>query len=485
MAKEPSKRTTVKGDVNITNGDFVVGDKTIVHREGGQNLAFEKPSKNRRPTDPKSKDVNENLDASGGDVVFGDKIIKFFQDSLNIYVFRDVQQLALFLVFLILVSGTIGGAYWYSIQPQKMTGDYNIAFAQFGEIKADGQIEASDRAESIRTALFDNLEGEYTQDVLGLNIEVAKKNMPLITEDSQAEELANKINADIVIYGNISVQPDTGQAVFRPRFYVAEQPDAGELTGTGELAVPIMFSVSELNTDDGLNLRLPAHTEILFNFTKALIHYSQKDLESGLRAIHSSISTAERLSERFNGEEVLYLVAAKIYILKKDYENASQMLNLALQLNPNYARAHLGRGNIYYSQAIRADFDTNLFLQAKTEYQLALDAPDQPEGAYIPIKAHTGLCNTVGVMAQDIMDPALFTEAAGYCKYVIDEYQRKEDPFLQKYATISYFSLGAIYESQESIEQAIDAYQRAYDLEVDEGEKERIKRQLEIAQSQN
>jgi tetratricopeptide (TPR) repeat protein len=465
MAKKPSKQNNIHGDVNITNGDFVAGDKTIAHRESEQTLAFEKPSKNKRPARPMSRDLNGNLDVSGGDVVFGDKIIKFFQDSLNIYVFRDVRQLVVFLGFLILVSGTIGSTYWYSIQPQKMTGDYNIAFAQFGEI-------------------FDNLEAEYKQDVLGLHIEVAKSNMPLITQDSQAEELAQKINADIVIYGNVSVQLETGQAIFRPRFYVAEQADAGELTGPGELAVPIVFSISELNTDEGLNLELPAHTEILFNFTKALIHYSQKDSESGLRAIHSSISTAERLSEPFDGQEVLYLVAAKIYMQKKDYENASQMLDRALKLNPNYARAHLGWGNIYYAQAIRQDFDTNLLLKAKTEYQFALDLPGQPEGAYIPIKAHTGLCTTVAVMAQDLMDPALFTEATEYCMYVIGEYQRTEDPFLQKYAAISYFSQGAIYESQENIEQAIDAYQEAHDLEVDEGEKERIKRQLELVQGQ-
>lgn len=484
MAKKPSKQNNIHGDVNITNGDFVAGDKTIAHQENDQTLAFEKPSKNKRATRPKSRDANGNFDVGGGDVVFGDKIIKFFQDSLNIYVFRDVRQLVVFLGFLLLVSGTIGSTYWYSIQPKKMTGDYNIAFAQFGEIQPDGRIESSANAENIRTVIFDNLEAEYKQDVLGLHIEVAKSNMPLIREDSQAEELAQKINADIVIYGNVSLQPETGQAIFRPRFYVAEQPDAGELTGPGELAVPIMFSISELNTDEGLNLELPAHTEILFNFTKALIHYSQKDSGSGLRAIHSSISTAERLSEPFDGQEVLYLVAAKLYMQKKDYENASQMLDQALILNPNYARAHLGWGNIYYAQAIRQDFDTNLLLKAKMEYQFALDLPGQPEGAYIPIKAHTGLCNTVAVMAQDLMDPALFTEATGYCMYVIDEYQRTEDPFLQKYAAISYFSQGAIYESQKNIEQAIYAYQAAYALEVDEGEKERIMRQLELVQSQ-
>ena len=134
--RKTSKRTEIKGDVHIEDGDLVAGDKTIVH--GDADSGADKPVKNRRASRAKSRDIDGGLDVRGGDVVFGDKVIKFFQDTLNIYVFKDVKQLALFLGFLLVVAGSLAGAYWYSKQPKPMSGNYNIAIAQFGEIQADG-----------------------------------------------------------------------------------------------------------------------------------------------------------------------------------------------------------------------------------------------------------------------------------------------------------------------------------------------------------
>src|SRR5690349_14088132 len=131
-----STRTQVKGDVNVVRGDLVAGDKSVTH---GSDVDLhpeeDKSPKRKRATRAKSREIDGSLNVSNGDLVFGDKVIKFFQDTLNIYLFRDINQLALFLTFVVFVSGSIGGAYWYSKQPKKMTGNYNIAVAQFGEIQ--------------------------------------------------------------------------------------------------------------------------------------------------------------------------------------------------------------------------------------------------------------------------------------------------------------------------------------------------------------
>src|SRR5258706_886867 len=207
MPKKPKKPTkTIRiNDINIKGGDFVANDKNVVYGEDNNNSDSETQHKNERAQKGKSRELGENLEIGGGDFVVGNKVIKFFQENLNIYFFKDVKQLAFFLIFLIIILGSIAGSYWYSKQPKKMTGSYNIAIAQFGEIQANG-VNSSSTAEKISSTLFNFLDSEYRASGLGLTVQVEHENIPLINEDSQAEKLAKQINANIVIYGNVSIQ---------------------------------------------------------------------------------------------------------------------------------------------------------------------------------------------------------------------------------------------------------------------------------------
>lgn len=446
MTKKSSRQNRIKGDVNITNGDIVGGDKTILHDDDDHPPEAVKSSRNKRVTRAKTRDIDGNLEVSGGDVVFGDKIIKFFQDSLNIYLFKDIKQLALFLAFLLFLSAAISGAYWYSKQPQKMTGNFNIAVAQFGEIQEDGSVVPSAKAQTIRNMLFNFMDSEYRASGLGLTVQVTQKNMPYIAEVAEAEKLVKRVNANIVIFGNISSQGNN-QAEFYPRFYVPQQSDTDELTGQSELAHPIPFDIP-LGPENKIHAELRIRTAILFNFTKTLIYFSGKDFDSASRAAQTAITAAEGLQKPFSGQEALYLLAARIQMSQGNNEEANRFLDQALDLNPNYARAYLARGNIFYSQALKANFDAGLLDRALTEYTRAYEAPNQPEGAYIPIKAHTTLGNVLVVRAQQTNDPILFSQAISHYLFVTEEYKRTKDPYLQGFAAVSYFGLGAAFERQ-------------------------------------
>jgi tetratricopeptide (TPR) repeat protein len=427
---------------------------------------------------PKIKpSINIEGDVKDSNIVVGDGNII---TTVKNFVFRDTKQLIISIIAFLLVTGGVSGGYWYSKQPEKMTGNFNISVAQFGEIQADGSIKPSANAEKISSTLFNFLDSEYRASGLGLTVQVAHKNMPLIIEDAQAEELAKKVNADIVIFGNISVQGD--QAEFSPRFYVAEQSDTKEMTGQNELAYPIEFDVSNLGSGNEIHTELRTRAEILFNFTKGLIYYSKEDMDAALRSVQTAIGVAEKLPEPFKGEEALYLLAAKIEINQEEMEEAHQLLDMALELNPNYARAYLARGNIFYTQAIKTNFDADLLDKAQVEYTKAYEAPDQPEGAYIPVKAHTTLGNVLVVKAQQTNDPELFSHAIEHYLYVTEEYERTKDPFLRSYAEVAYFGLGAAYERQGRTDDAIEMYERAYDLTKSEEFKTRIKDQIKAAQ---
>ena len=477
MKKSP-KENRIDGDVNVKNGDVVAGDKTVIHGDDNNILDSGTPSKDKRARKVKGRDLKGNLDVSGGDVVFGDKIIRFFQENLNIYVFKDIKQLAFFLTVVIFVSGGIGGGIWYSKQPQKMNGDFNIAIAQFGEIRDDGKIKPSARAENISNNVLNFLDSEYKS--ANLKVMVSHKNIPLILEDIQAEELAWRINADMIIYGNVYIQGE--KAELSPRFYLSDHPDTQELTGQNELAYPIPFATTDLGSNDKVNVELKTQTAILVDFTKGLIYLSQKDMESASSSIQTAIKLAENAPKPFAGQEVLYLLAAQIQRRQKNYGAANDLLDMGLSLNPQYARAYLARGNIYYLQALDKNYDYELLNKALVEYKLAYQVPGQPESAYIPAKAHTALGNVLVVMAQQSNNPDLFAEAIEHYGYIVEQYERTQNPVLRANTAIAYFGLGVAYERQGQLERAVNMYEQAHALTDDQEFKNRIQGQIKIVQ---
>ena len=416
-------------------------------------------------------DVKIEGDVVDSSIVIGNNNVV---NNIRNIIFRDTKQLAIFIVTVLLVAGGITFSIWYSLQPRRMTGNFNIAVAQFGEITENGSVQSSARAEKISSTLFNFLDSEYRASGLGLSVQVAHQNMPLIIEDAQAEELAKKINADIVIYGNVYVQGD--QAEFSPRFYVAQQADVNELTGQNELAFPIRFDVSQLGSQDKVNAELRTRTEILFNFTKGLIYFSQKDDLSAFSVTQAAIKSAENLN--FKGKEALYLFASKIQLNQKNYAAANQFLDRALEINSAYARAYLMRGNIFYLQALDANFDPDLLNQAMIQYEAAYQSPEQPEGAYIPVKAHTAFGNILVIIAQQKNDRGLFAKAIEHYKFVTEQFERTRDPAIQGHASIAYFGLGAAYERQDNLEQAVEAYQKAFELTTDQDFQTRIQQKI-------
>ena len=260
-----------------------------------------------------------------GSVVIGNNNVV---TNIKNFVFRDTKQLALVIITILLVAGGIAFRFWHLAQPDKMTGNFNIVIAQFGEIAPDGSIQPSARAEKISSTLFNFLDSEYKVSGLGLQVQVAHKNMPLVIEDAQAKDLSELVNADIVIYGNIYAQGN--QAEFSPRFYVNQHADANELTGQNELAFPIEFNTSELGSQDKVNTELRTRAEILFNFTKGLIFYSQKDPVSALNSVRAAITAAEKSPKPFAGEEALYLLAAKIQMGQKNTKTQTVCLTKRL-----------------------------------------------------------------------------------------------------------------------------------------------------------
>lgn len=271
-----------------------------------------------------------------------------------LYVFRDVAQLITFLTAVVLVSMVIGYLAWRAQQPTTMTGNFNIAVAQFGEVGSDGKIHVSGDSAKISQALANYLESEYRTTDFGIEVEVSHAHMPLVEEDDQAQKLTRSVNADLVIYGTVLGNDRTGTLL--PRFWVDPDPNMDEVSGRNALEAPIPYEPTRLADSGYLTETLRANAGVLLLFTKALVSLNADNLDAAAAALDESLVEAKT---DFHGKEVLYLLGSTIARLQGNYSLALERAETALSLNPEYARAYVAAGNVYYDQVAEEGDWTN------------------------------------------------------------------------------------------------------------------------------
>ena len=398
------------------------------------------------------------------------------------FAFRDSKQLALFLGTVLMVAVVIYGAYWYFSQPLEMDGEFNIAVAQFGEITENGP-EESELASQISGRLFAFLDSEFAASDFGVDIQTTHKNIPIIGEDSEAEQIAEKTNAHLVIYGNVSAAG--GSVEFLPQFYVADHPDTSELTGQGRLALPIAFDAMALGHEDDINAILRKRAAILLLFIEGLTYLTTNDYEAANSSLNSAIDEANAY-DPFPGREILYLISGMTSRKMKNYQSAEKRFIEALTINPEYARARIGLGNVNYNRYVDGNFsDDAQFANALFEYQQALAAKDRPRGAHIDEKVNVAMGSINLIRAQKEGDDALYEDAIERYDLVIARHLKEpDDVVLEKLASIAYFGLGAAYERQLDYSKAREAYQRCLDIVIDPELEKRAQERLSSVEEQ-
>ena len=408
-------------------------------------------------------DTQFNTIVTGGQV---DQIINIARlGVLNLtlkkyfYFFRDVKQLLTFLLIVIAVSAGIGYVVWAVAQPDRMVGDFNIAVAEYAEIPESPNPIIAPIASQI---LFNYIDNEYQDDDLDIKVKVQHDKIPVIGEVAEAEKLAEKINADIIFYGDVALLGNS--ATIFPKFFVAEtfRSDVGEVTGYHQLSYPLDFNPQEaIQFDSETNTAIRDRSIVLVEFTKALSFLVSDDLNNARIAIQNTLELANNL-EAFDGKEVFYLFASTIARLNGNYESANKYADQALEINDQYGRGYIAKANVYY--------DLQDFESAKTYYQKALDLEDQPYGAHIPEKANYGLGSIYNYQFQISEQPdraPLAQSALEHYQKVIEEYENTQDRRIKDLGAWSYYGSGIIYQLDGDFEKAIEAYKRTLELTDD------------------
>jgi tetratricopeptide (TPR) repeat protein len=368
---------------------------------------------------------------------------------------------------------------------------FAIAIASFGEMNEKGQIYTSSKGYDLSTQVFKMLQNEFESlpdDVKERSL-LWHDSLPLTDKGKElgtilgntpqerqtnAEKLADDIKADLIIYGNFIDEDNT--SAFVPEFYVSPiNGQAEEIIGHNQLGSNIPIPPNCENDPKCAFILIPelsVRTKALTRFTVGLMY----DLiGSNQKALETFERTEQELTdwdEKNEGKEVLYYFIGYETLalsydeneMKKSFPtieaalaSAEKYFLKALDSNPNYVRAYIGLGNVYYRQAEFQSPQRRLTLldKADAHYEKALTEASKLPGIPIELMARYGRSAVAHSKGEAYLELGAKDEANIYFVWAIKEFEALlkplSEPGQQQKLTQAYFALGAAYHGQAQI----------------------------------
>jgi tetratricopeptide (TPR) repeat protein len=353
------------------------------------------PVEHRDPQPPPSTESATNVSGGvavdaqrdvniGGDVVGRDKITEIVEQQitatgrgiaigkLNIPVVPLLAALGIGLALLIFVGFGVTRLQQQVQQvqptptPVKMTGDFNVLVAEFGQEDATGKVQSTERSRQLGKTVFDTLQAEKAdlpdaaiRTAIELRYSAPASTGVPVMDETAAQQAAAQTGAQMVIYGTIDRQGD-----FTPNFYVAPEV-RGDITGlnTGAFQFgdqPIQFgSGAQLNANADLRTRSSALMYIITGLTYDLFGRVEQSLEIYQQAQEQ----LKAWPEKGQGKEILYFFLGQAAFFKQFTaapeeapglnDQAQVAFEHALNSNPAYTRAMIGLGGVYNTRIQR------------------------------------------------------------------------------------------------------------------------------------
>ena len=404
------------------------------------------------------------------------------------------------LIFLAIIG--VGLGLYFALrsrQPAIMTGDFRIAVASFyvdGE--AGNATLGYDLADSVRLRLEQDLQEinpELVISIWGPDLAGAVKGQTPEARAEAAKALADKIHADLVIYGAVEAAGTRWQVL--PEFYIAAEnfDEAREIIGPHALGMPLDLPGSTSNSAWRFEFgkQMFSRGKALSAMSVGLGYFALRQYDSALESFENGLSVSGW--DDLQGKKVLYLMAgnasAKVgeaALREKDAEGAeasfvhsAELLEKAIAIDPDYARPYITTANLAYARALApallsgkyGDADLAFLDICLEQLVLADQAPDKPPLADVGAKIHysRGQCLFLKALAGA---ESSFSPAREEFLLVIDEYGEGANPRLKELAAESHARLGAIYLLKGDLSLALSEYQTAVDLLKDYPERQEI-----------
>jgi tetratricopeptide (TPR) repeat protein len=228
------------------------------------------------------------------------------------------------------------------LPPQKMpiTNDgFNVVVVGLGVEQVDGSLIENDLSRNYSEVVYEQVQQFETiahhlgPDDIGVQ---AILESTTAGRANQAQTMAQKLGADIVIYGYLEPIGNGSMSVYyHPEFYIAAEWVSleSEFINTEEFGRPVQILSGQFN-----NSEIISRIESLDLFLNGLSAYILGNYQTALDTFEQIVSTNSEL-------EVVYIFAGNAAFRLNNYQGALEYYTQSLQTGrPNYSRGLLGRG---------------------------------------------------------------------------------------------------------------------------------------------
>jgi tetratricopeptide (TPR) repeat protein len=337
--------------------------------------------------------------------------------------------------------------------PRPMTGDLNIAVAQFAGVDARGRPVDSPEARSLSQSFHDQLGADLDSiRQNGFDVQLrgpdATGPLPGSTPEQRAvaaSATARRIDATVIIYGTLDVSVP-GQ--FTPEFYVSERKLEGAEEFLGQHSLGSAVNVLHDITSNGVARKvvrdqLLGRTGALAEFVVGL-GYSTLD-DWALAGEHFRKADRGDWPEG-DGKEILYLFLGNAAVKTGDLNAATTWFDRALALSPDYSRARVGRAETLLQRSrgdCEAEKTDGVGLAAALDgFESALSARVQSPLADISTKVAFGKGRVYLCMSQALLADR-WIDAEQSFRQVVADFSRG-NPRVRRMASESHAGLGFV-----------------------------------------
>ena len=317
----------------------------------------------------------------------------------------EVPTLPVLALLLVLASGTtfmgLRAVFNQPHGPPRMPGSFNVAVANFGVADSAGRVGHSDDGDRLSQWVFNSLSAQrdsFPDTEVKTDVRIWQDSLPSsvrgatigrVDNEQAAQQLANRIGAQMVIWGNLDDQKN-----FIPHFYISSQQrgDSDLVTGHYQLGeTPVLVDMSAA---EAVASALTSRTNTLFWFTMGLRQENYGQGGKALAVLQEGEKYAARLQGRADGQALYYMFLGQAALMAEgdpttnvttDDQIAESALSKALTIDPGLVRAQVLLGSLYFNRAQAlhgADrLESTDWEQALREYQKAIALAAAPARA--------------------------------------------------------------------------------------------------------